>query len=151
MKVDVVDDQHRAISSAILKGRVGATPNAILLYATLLGLATFWPYFALMHLYSMRRLRPLLADLPRTHERITLRDKSRGFASKVSFKLLVVMGIGGAAGCFANGIMIATAMLTLPPKNVSQAVRLCGLGEGSDEPLFLIGHGAEISQRGMQA
>ncbi len=111
MKVNVVDDQRRAITSAILVGRVGATPNAILLYSTLLGTAMFLPYFALMHLYSMRRLRPLLVDLPRSHERITWRDKSRGFASKVSFKLLLVMGIGGAAGCIGNGMILVDAAL----------------------------------------
>jgi hypothetical protein len=115
MKVAIVDGKHRTISSAFLKGRVGATPNAILLYATLLGLATFGPYFALMHVYSMRRLRPLLANLPRSYERVTLRDKSRSFASKVSFKLLVVMGIGSAAGCLANGIVIVNAMLEHRP------------------------------------
>ena len=115
MKVAIVDANHRPINSAVLKGRVGATPNAILLYATLLGLATFGPYFALMHLYSMRRLRPLLANLPRTYERVTLRDKSQNFASKVSFKLLLVMGISGAAGCLANGIVIGTAMLAHRP------------------------------------
>ena len=115
MKVAIVDANHRAINSAVLVGRRGATPNAILLDAALLGLATFGPYFALMHLYSMRRLRPLLANLPRSYERVTLRDKSQSFASKVSFKLLMIMGIGSAAGCFANGMIIVTAMLEHRP------------------------------------
>jgi hypothetical protein len=111
MKVNVVDANHRTINSAVLVGRVGATPNAILLYATLLGLATFGPYFALIHLYTMRRLRPLLAGLPRSYERIASRDKSQSFASKVSFKLLLVMGVGGAAGCVGNGMIFVDAAL----------------------------------------
>ena len=111
MRVNVVDANHRMISSAVLVGRVGATPNAILLYSTLLGLATFGPYFALIHLYRMRRLRPLLADLPRSHVRITSRDKSQSFARNVSFKLLLVMGIGSAVGCLANGMIIVDAAL----------------------------------------
>lgn len=115
MKVAIVDANHRTINSAILIGRSGATPNAILLDAMLLGLATFGPYFALIHLYSMRRLRPLLANLPRSYERVTWRQTSQSFASKVSFKLLMLMGIGGAAGCFANGMIIVTAMFEHRP------------------------------------
>jgi hypothetical protein len=111
MRVNIVDANHRTINSAVLVGRVGATPNAILLDAALLGLATFGPYFALMHLYRMRRLRPLLANLPRSYERLTSRGKSQNFAGKVSFKLLTVMGIGGAAGCLGNGIAIVAATL----------------------------------------
>src|SRR4051812_26142891 len=64
MKVAIVDDNQRTINSAVLVGRRGATPNAILLDAALLGLATFAPYFAAIHLYGLRRLRPLLVDLP---------------------------------------------------------------------------------------
>jgi hypothetical protein len=115
MKVAIVDANHRTINTAVLVGRRGATPNAILLDAALLALATFGPYFALMHVFSMRRLRPLLANLPRSYEPVTLRDKSRSFASKVSFKLLVVMGMGSAAGCLANGIVIVNAMLEHRP------------------------------------
>jgi len=115
MKGVLVDDNHRAINSAVLVGRRGATPNAILLDALLLGLALFGPYFVLMHLYSMRRLRPLLTDLPRYHGRIPLRVRSRSFASKVPLKLLVVMGIGSAAACVGNGIGLVTAMLEHRP------------------------------------
>ena len=66
---------------------------------------------------------------------------------------MAIRAIRRATGVSKNTVakLLADVGMTLPPKNVSQAVRLCGLGERSDEPLFLIGHGAEIAQRGMQA
>jgi len=115
MKVAIVDDNKRRINSAVLVGRRGATPNAIMLYAALLGLATFAPYFAAIHLYSLRRLRPLLADLPRFHGRVAARDKSQTFASKISFKLLSLMSIGSAMICLANSMTIIAARLEHRP------------------------------------
>ena len=44
-----------------------------------------------------------------------MRDKSRSFASKVPLKLLVVMGIGSAAACVGNGMVIVNAMLEHRP------------------------------------
>ncbi|MFI4998119.1 MAG: hypothetical protein ACHQAQ_20330, partial [Hyphomicrobiales bacterium] len=65
----------------------------------------------LMHAYSMRRLRPLIAGLPRSSERITLGEGIEGFAAKASFGLLVVMGAGGAMGIVGSGMILADAIL----------------------------------------
>jgi hypothetical protein len=59
----------------------------------------------------MGRLRSLLADLPRSHVGITSRDKLQSFARNVSFKLLLVIGIGSAVGCLANSMIIVDAAL----------------------------------------
>jgi hypothetical protein len=106
---NIVDSSHRRINSAVAVGRVGATPNSILLCAMLLTLLTLGPYFAGIHIFSKERLRPLIANLPRSLERISRRDRSRNLASKLSYKLLAIMGFGSAASFFVNGASIVGA------------------------------------------
>jgi hypothetical protein len=78
-KIDFADASGNIVGSATLVGRTGATPGSIPLHAMLLTLGMFVPYIALMHAYSMRRLRSLIAGLPRSDERITLREGIEGF------------------------------------------------------------------------
>jgi hypothetical protein len=114
-KIDFADASGHIVGGATLVGRTGATPGSILLYAMLLTLGMFVPYIALMHAYSMRMLRPLIVGLPRSDERITLQEAIEGFAAKASFKLLVVMGAGGAMGIVGSGMILADAILENRP------------------------------------
>ena len=114
-RLNVTDDHGRIVNSAVLRGRFGATRSAIFLYAALLGAATFAPYFALIRIYQYRRLRPLIAGLPRSTERIRFAEQSQNFASKASIKLLAIMGIGAAAACVGNGAAVISTVLSHQP------------------------------------
>jgi hypothetical protein len=72
----------------------------------LLALAPFIPYIGLMHAYSMRRLRPLIAGLPRTNERITVCEGTSKFAVKASFKILLLMLLGPVLLIIANAMIV---------------------------------------------
>jgi hypothetical protein len=84
----------------------------------------FGPYIALMHIYGVRRLRPLLADLPRTRERITLREGSGNLVAHMSFKLLllllccmgmcVVGSLGMLAEAFYEGHFVRSLLILSP-------------------------------------
>jgi hypothetical protein len=62
------------------------------------------------HIYLMRTLRPLIADLPRTDERITLRDQLHSLAAAISVKLLWLGGIGGGLMIIGNIVSIVDAI-----------------------------------------
>jgi hypothetical protein len=94
--VNLADDAGHVIATAHLSGRIGAPANIVGLKAGLLCLALFLPYLVAIHIYSMRRLEPLLVGLPRSSMRITMRDATERFASKMSVKLMVVM-VGSTA------------------------------------------------------
>jgi hypothetical protein len=113
--LNVTDGHGRIVNSAVLRGHLGSTRGAIFLYAALLAAATFAPYLALMHVYQYGRLRPLIAGLPRTTERIRFAEQSRSFAGKASIKLLVIMGIGAMAACIGNGAAVVSAVLSHQP------------------------------------
>src|SRR6266700_326967 len=103
--------------------------------ADALGLST-WGFVALLaftlvllsaivpHLYLMRLIRPLIARLQRTDERITFRDRHGGFANTVSGKLLLLGGIGGAMMVAGNIVTIVLSedrvgsQLYLPAFNI---------------------------------
>jgi uncharacterized membrane protein (DUF106 family) len=63
----------------------------------------------------MARLNPLLAGLPRTNERIGMREGFDRFAAKVSIKLLAVMGFGAAAMLTGSAINMANFFATHRP------------------------------------
>jgi hypothetical protein len=95
----------------------------------LLAFGLFAPYIALMHAYSMRRLKPLLAGLPRTHERIGLAEGYQRFAAKGSFKLLVVLGVGCAMAFLGNAMGLADAILeNRPIANPAMLLGMAGTG-----------------------
>jgi hypothetical protein len=92
-------------------GRTGATPGTIYLFVGLLALGMFLPFIILVNAYRMRKLRPLIAGLPRSDERITLRENAVGLAAKIPLKLVLVqLGAGvlafiGGATRLAEGIL----------------------------------------------
>jgi hypothetical protein len=115
--LNLTDDGQQAVASAHLSVRAGPASPTVAIEAAALALALFIPYLAFMHVYSMRRLEPLLAGLPRSNSRIGMSEGTERFAAKVSVKLLVVM-IGGTvlplAGTLTNMI---TAIVEHHPIN----------------------------------
>lgn len=99
--------KKRVVRVAKLVGRIGPTRTAGMLFAAAVTLTLFALYFAAIHIYSMRRLNPLLVGLPRTNERIRMREGIDRFAAKVSIKLLAVMGFGAAAMLTGSAINMA--------------------------------------------
>ncbi|WP_020174829.1 hypothetical protein [Methyloferula stellata] len=126
-KLNLTDSKGGIFNSATFVGRIGATPGTIMLDAMLLGLALFVPYIGAIHVYSMRRLRPLIAELPLTDARITLAEGTKSFAAKISVKLLAVMGLGGALAFAANAINLIEGLLANRPLAGMEMV-LFGLG-----------------------
>lgn len=104
--------------------------NSLIIYA--LEFVVFGLYIGLMHRYSMRRLRPLIANLPRTSERISLRAKTAKFNAHMPRKLLLLLlscsAFGFVASLFAGvDALIDGHLLALPP-TMLPAVVLCGAG-----------------------
>ena len=95
--INMADAKKRVVRSAKLIGRTGPTRTAGALFAAGVSLGLIGLHIAAIHIYSMARLNPLLAGLPRTNERIGMREGFDRFAAKVSIKLLAVMGFGAAA------------------------------------------------------
>ena len=87
-----------------LVGRAGVTPGTIYLHVGLLAFGMFLPFITLAHAYGMRKLQPLIAGLPLSDERITLRENVEAFAAKMSVKLVVVLLVAGGMG-FIGGVM----------------------------------------------
>jgi hypothetical protein len=106
----------------------GASP--FIIYA--LAFVVFGLYLGLMHRYSMRRLRPLIANLPRASERIRLQAKTAKFNAHVPRKLLLLLlscaAIGFVATLFAGvDALIEGHLLPLLP-TMLPAVLLSGAG-----------------------
>jgi hypothetical protein len=103
------------------------TPIAIVV----LTLFVFGPYLGMVHAYSIGRLRHLVANLPRTSERITLREANSNVAAHMSSKLLCLMlacmsigflgSFAGLAGAYYDGHLLRQLPYLLP------AIVLCGL------------------------
>jgi hypothetical protein len=68
------------------------------------------PIVILPHAYLMRSIRPLLAGLPRTDERITVGDQLRSLAAAISGKLLLLGGISGGTMIIGNIVSIVDAI-----------------------------------------
>jgi len=94
-----------------LVGRAGVTPGVIYLYIGLLALGMFLPFITLTHAYRMRKLQPLLAGLPRSDERITLRENVAGLAARMSLKLALVLLVAGAMAFSGGALHLADAIL----------------------------------------
>ena len=105
--VNMADAKKRLVRCAKLIGRSGPTRSAAALFAAGITLGLLGLYIAAIHIYSMARLNPLLASLPRTNERIGVREGFDRFAAKVSIKLLAVMGFGAAAMLIGSVINMA--------------------------------------------
>lgn len=105
--VNMADAKKRLVRCAKLIGRSGPTRSAAALFAAGVTLGLLGLYIAAIHIYSMARLNPLLAGLPRTNERIGVREGFDRFAAKVSIKLLAVMGFGATAMLIGSVINMA--------------------------------------------
>jgi hypothetical protein len=105
-RINMADENGRIIRSAMLVSCAGATSGAVGLFGV---------YTALIHAYSMARLRPLIAGLPRSNERITFRDGIERFAARVSNKLLVLMGVGAVMPVAANASILTAAIVSHRP------------------------------------
>ena len=114
-KINMADENGRIIRSATLVSRAGATSGAVELFAMVLALGLFGVYTALIHAYGMARLRPLIAGLPRSNERVTFRDGIERFAARVSNKLLVLMGVGAVMPVAANASILTAAIVSHRP------------------------------------
>jgi len=99
--------KKRIVRVAKLVGRTGPTRTAAAVFAGTVTLVLFGLYIAAIHIYSMRRLNPLLVGLPRTNERIGMREGIDRFAAKVSIRLLAVMGFGAALMLAGSAINLA--------------------------------------------
>jgi hypothetical protein len=113
--INMADAKKRIVRSAKLTGRIGPTRTAAALFAAGVTLGLLGLYIAAIHVYSMARLNPLLAGLPRTNERIGMREGFDRFAAKVSIKLLAVMGFGAAAMLTGSAINMANFFATHLP------------------------------------
>jgi hypothetical protein len=97
-----------------------------------LAFVVFSLYIGLMHRYSMRRLRPLIANLPRTSERIALHAQAAKFNAHVPRKLLLFLlsstAIAFVAMLFAGVDALIEGHLRLLLPTVLPAVLLTGAG-----------------------
>jgi hypothetical protein len=96
-----------AIDAAGAPGRISTAEFIAILAMTMLGAV---PIVILPHIYLVRTLRPLLADLPRTEERISLGYQLRSLAAAVSVPLLLLGGLGGGLMIIGNVISIVDAV-----------------------------------------
>jgi len=110
--INMADSKNNTVRSAKLVGRTGATSGAVTLFAALVTLGWFGLYIASVHVYSMSRLRPLLAGLPSSDERIALREGMERFAAKMSNKLLAVMGIGALMMSAGSALNLTDTILS---------------------------------------
>ena len=70
-------------------------------------MALVMPIIAVPHIYLMRALRPLLAGVPRTNERITVAEQLPKIAAPISGKLLAIGVVGGL------GMMVGAVLFLL--------------------------------------
>jgi hypothetical protein len=125
--IKMADSTKHIVRVASLAGRRGPTTTAGMLFAAGVSLGLFGLYIAAIHIYSMARLRPLLAGLPRTNERIGLREGFDRFAAKISIKLLVVMGFGAAAMLIGSAINMAAFFVMHRPLDQLPSLLLPGV------------------------
>jgi hypothetical protein len=117
------DAQGRIFKIAAFDAKTGGAVGPVTLYSILLMALLFMPYLGFMHVYAMRRLRPLIADLPRSSERIRFREETETFATKISLKLLIVLAGGCGLGFVMNAIHLAEMSLR-QPENTPSAIMI---------------------------
>jgi hypothetical protein len=109
--INITDGNH-IVRTVKLVGRAGASPTALTIFAVLVSLALFSVYLALIHLYSLSRLRPLVANLPPSDQRITFSENIQRFGVNVSNKLLVVMGIAAVTMFGSNAFAVTNELVS---------------------------------------
>jgi hypothetical protein len=102
------------LAAALVAGLVYAMSHALSPLAIGIGTAVLFALLffvvVLANMYAMRLLRPLLAVLPRTDQRIRFGEQVERVAGAVSGKVLVVGLISGALVTVINLLMIADAV-----------------------------------------
>jgi len=93
-----MSDAHLQISSWIFIAIVTVTALAVI------------PIVIGPHISLVRSMRPLLAGLPRTDERITVGDQLASLATAISGRLLLLGGIGGGMMIIGNIVSIVDAI-----------------------------------------
>jgi hypothetical protein len=108
--VNFTDGDGRVTKFAKLTGKRGTPADVTAVFALILSFALFAPYYAAVHLYSLKRLRPLVAGVPRTSERITIGQSTARFATQASNKLFIVMGVGVTSAVLGNATALIAAL-----------------------------------------
>jgi len=109
--INVTDGKNRTVRTIKLVGRIGPTACATTLFAVVVSLGLFAIYLGAIHIYGMSRLRTLLVGLPRSNERITFAESFGRFGTKMSNKLLALMGFGAALMLVGNASALTEALL----------------------------------------
>jgi hypothetical protein len=112
MTINMTDGKGHTLRTAKLVSQAGPTPTSITVFAMLVTLGLFGLYMALIHAYSMSRLQPRLVGLPPSNERIRASEGLERFATKMSNKLLVLMGVSAVMAFAGNGFNLANALLS---------------------------------------
>jgi hypothetical protein len=74
-------------------------------------LAVFVPYTAWTHIYIVRRLRPLIAGLPRTNQKITLGEGLTNFVVHMSFKFRLLLLCAAIMSVIGSLMILADALI----------------------------------------
>ena len=88
-----------AIAMLAVAQRLSPTELVAVVAVTVLAVI---PIVIVPHLYLVRAMRPLLANLPHTDERITVNEQLQSLAGAISVKLLWLGGIGGVMMIIGN-------------------------------------------------
>jgi hypothetical protein len=98
-----------AVALATLAASQRLSPIGLVAILALTVLAVI-PLVIVPHFYLVRAMRPLLADLPRTDERITFNEQLHSLAGAISSTLLWLGGIGGVMMMIGNIVSLADAI-----------------------------------------
>jgi hypothetical protein len=109
--INMADSKKQVVRSVRLVARNGQPARAIMIFAIAVSLALFAAYFAAIHVYSMARVRPLLAGLQPSEDRISLHETTERYATKASNKLLALMGVSAVTLLIGSGIDLGRALL----------------------------------------
>jgi|SRR5262245_1469203 len=76
-----------------------------------LTLAVLVPYIAWTHIYVMRRLRPRIADLPRSNQKITMGEGLANFVVHMSFKFRLLLLCAAILSVIGSLMILAGAII----------------------------------------
>ncbi len=110
--INMNNSSNETVKIVRLVGRAGRNPGAVAVFSGLLTLGLFGLYIASLHVYGSSRLRPLLAGLPRSNQRITLREGMERYAARMSNRLLAVMAFGAVAMTAGTAINLTEAIFS---------------------------------------
>ena len=114
-KINMAGKDGRIVRTATLVSRRGPPPGTAMLYSMAMAFGLFGIYFVVLCGYSLARLRPLTAGLPRSNERISMREGVNLYATKMSNKLLILFGVGAGMSFVGNSIRVIDAATSHHP------------------------------------